>query len=46
MEEDTLSGTSALLERWFAMSADQKEEMRVQARRTFEARFEIFESCG
>jgi glycosyltransferase involved in cell wall biosynthesis len=39
VEPDTLDGTTALIRRWLALSADEKSAMRVAARRCFESRF-------
>lgn len=41
VENDDLDGTLALLKRWVALPAPEKEAMRKHARRCFSARFEI-----
>ena len=46
VEEDTLSGTVALLERWLNLTHDQVEYMRTQARACFETSFRIDEGAG
>ncbi|MGQ0700536.1 MAG: glycosyltransferase [Panacagrimonas sp.] len=38
---DTVEGTVSLLERWLAMTPDQREHMSEQAKACFEARFEM-----
>lgn len=41
VEEDTLSGTTALLERWLSMPTAEAERMRARTRGCFAAHFEI-----
>ncbi|MDQ2867335.1 MAG: glycosyltransferase [Verrucomicrobiota bacterium] len=41
VESDDLAGTTRLIERWLATSADDREKMRANARRCFLTRFEI-----
>ncbi len=40
-EEDTLAGTSRLLERWRGITPEKRAEMSVRAQETFARRFEI-----
>lgn len=41
VEPDTLTGTHSLLERWFALSEPEKEEMRERALSAFEKRYSM-----
>ncbi|MGI9113635.1 MAG: glycosyltransferase [Chthoniobacterales bacterium] len=41
IEADDLSGTTRLIQRWLHTSAAEREQMRANARRCFEQRFEI-----
>ena len=41
VEDDTLEGTSRLLERWHDLSTVEREEMAVRCRSSFERRFDI-----
>jgi hypothetical protein len=38
---DTLDGTLSLLERWLALSPDEREPMRARAKACFSKRFEM-----
>lgn len=41
VEPDTIAGTTRLLQRWLALSEEQREAMRGQARLTFETRYDM-----
>ena len=41
VDEDDAPGTLRLLEKWLALSAQEKDAMRKTARETFQARFEV-----
>lgn len=41
VEMDTQEGTDALVSKWMAMSEEQRAAMRVQAAKTFEARYDM-----
>ena len=41
VDEDDGPGTLRLLEKWLALSVQEKDAMRKTARETFQARFEV-----
>jgi transposase len=41
VEPDTLEGTKQLLQRWLALSIEQRQEMQQKARACFEARYNL-----
>ena len=41
VDEDDEPGTTRLLEKWLSLPAGQKDEMRLNARRSFQSRFEV-----
>jgi glycosyltransferase involved in cell wall biosynthesis len=45
-ENDDLAGTTALLERWLALSDGARDRMRCKAAQCFERRFEISRATG
>jgi glycosyltransferase involved in cell wall biosynthesis len=39
VDDDTVAGTTRLLKKWFALEPEERDEMRLQSRKTFLARF-------
>jgi glycosyltransferase involved in cell wall biosynthesis len=46
VEPDTLAGTTRLLERWLALTPDEREAMRKQALATFDKRYDMRRNCA